>query len=158
MTVTVVILFPLEAALTMPVRNVKFVEFSCTFSSPALLAPLSYNLFLILLCALFGFLTRKLPDNFNESWYIFISVTTTLIVWIAFLPTYFIAFYAFHKVALLALALILNGTVTSVCLFGPKIYAVYFVDERLIKTTNFDGSTIGGSPTRTTTVTETTMH
>ena len=70
--------------------------------------------------------------------YIFISVSTTLFVWIAFLSTYMLAFYAYHKAALLSLVLILNAVATVICLYVPKIYAVYFVEENKIKTTNFD--------------------
>ena len=127
-----------DAFTQMPVPTARYVELLCDLPLYNLVIPLSYNLLLLLLCAIYGFLTRKLPDNFNESWYIFISVTTTLFVWIAFLPTYFVTFYAYHKAALLALALILNGAVTSLCLFAPKIYALYYVEESQIKITNFD--------------------
>ena len=51
------------------------------------------------------------------------------------------AFYAYHKAALLSFVLILNSAVTIVCLYLPKIYALYFVDESKIKTTNFESST-----------------
>ncbi len=86
------------------------------------------------------FYSRSLPENFNESWYIFLSVFTTLFIWIAFLPTYFNAFYAYHKSALLALALILNGLVVLICLFGPKVYALFYIEEGDIKISNFSGS------------------
>ena len=131
-------LFPVDSRRQMPVRTEEFVELVCHMTSETILIPLSYNLMILLLCAVYGFLTRKLPDNFNESWYIFISVTTTLFVWIAFLPTYFMAFYAYHKAALLALALVLNAAVTALCLYAPKIYAVYFIDDAKIKVTNFN--------------------
>ena len=127
-----------RAFIQMPVPTERYVELLCDLPLYNLVVPLSYNLLLLLLCAIFGFLTRKLPDNFNESWYIFISVTTTLFVWIAFLPTYFVSFYAYHKAALLALALILNSAVTALCLFAPKLYALFYVDEKMIKVTNFE--------------------
>ena len=135
------ILWPIEAALTMPVLTEKQVELHCQQPLEGLLTPLSYNLLLIFLCSVLAFLTRKLPDNFNESWYIFLCVSTTLFIWIAFLPTYFAAFYAYHKATLLALALILNGVVTLVCLFGPKIYALYYIADKDIKITDFSSST-----------------
>ena len=125
------------ATRNMPVTTEKFVELLCNISIVNILLPLSFNFILLLLCAVFGFLTRKLPDNFNESWYIFISVITTIFIWIAFLTTNLLAFYAYHKAALLALALILNSFIVLICLFGPKIYAVYFVNEKDIKITNF---------------------
>ena len=134
------IMFNVKEIIQMPILTEKFVELACYVSLEALVIPLGYNLFLLLVCALYGFLTRKLPDNFNESWYIFMSVITTLFVWVAFLPTYFTAFYAYHKSALLALALILNAAVTTVCLFIPKIYAIFFITEDQIKVSNFDDS------------------
>ncbi len=129
-----------DAKLYMPVLTEKYVKLLCDLPLLNLIIPLSVNLLLLLLCAVFGFLTRKLPDNFNESWYIFISVSTTLFVWVAFLPTYLMAFYAYHKAVLLALALILNASFTGLCLCVPKVYALYFVDDKDIKTTNFESS------------------
>ena len=128
-----VLITPPEAQQRMPVSTIQRVELQCKLPLQNLLIPLSYNIILLLLCAIFGFLTRKLPDNFNESWYIFIAVTTTMFVWIACLPTYFVAFYAYHKAALLALGLIMNGIVISLCLYAPKIYAIYYVDEKDIQ-------------------------
>ena len=131
---------PPSAEERMPVVTKYHVELSCRLEAMNLLPPVFYNMLLLILCAIIGFLTRKLPENFNESWYIFISVTTTLIVWIAFLSTYFISFYAYHKSALLGLALILNGGVTFFGLFAPKIYAVTFLDEKGRNVTYVDPS------------------
>ena len=117
----------------MQVPTEKHVELFCDLPLEGLLVPLGYNLALIILCALYGFLTRKLPENFNESWYIFISVSTTSFLWIVFLPTYFTTFYAYHQAALLAFCLILNASITLLCLYVPKIYAIYFVDEGQLK-------------------------
>ncbi len=143
--VVICLIEPPGATLHMPVATKKYVELTCNMPMWSLVIPLSLNLFLLLLCATFGFLTRKLPDNFNESWYIFISVSTTLFIWIAFLPTYILAFYAYHKSALLSLALNLNASITIMCLFAPKIYALFFVDDKLIKVTNFQESSFSMS-------------
>ena len=120
---------PPTAVLRMPIRTEKYVELFCQLPLGGFIGCLSYNLFFILLCAVFGFLTRKLPENFNESWYIFVSVSTTTFLWLVFLPTYFTTFYAYYQAALLAFCLFLNATVTLLCLYLPKLYAVYFVDE-----------------------------
>ena len=68
---------------------------------------------------------------------------TTTFLWVVFIPTYFSTFYAYHKTILLATCLILNGTITLLLLFTPKIYAVYFVNESKILYTSTDGG--GGS-------------
>ena len=51
-------------------------------------------------------------------------------MWVVFLPTYYMTFYAQHQAALLAFCLVVNGACILICLFLPKIYAVYFVDEK----------------------------
>ena len=107
----------------------KYVELFCDLPLQGLLPPLTLNLTFLLICAIYGFLTRKLPENFNESWYIFVSVATTTFLWLVFLPAYFTAFYAVHQVALLASCLTINALVTLFCLYVPKIYAIYFIDE-----------------------------
>ena len=129
-------LVPPVARLRMQVPTEKHVELFCDLPLEGLLIPLGYNLALIILCAVYGFLTRKLPENFNESWYIFISVSTTTFLWVVFLPTYFTTFYAYHQAALLAFCLILNASITLLCLCVPKIYAIYFIDEDQIKFMN----------------------
>ena len=120
---------PPEARLRMQVLTEKHVELYCYLPLEGLLVPLAYNLILILLCAIYGFLTRKLPENYNESWYIFVSVSTTTFLWLVFLPVYFTVYYAYHQAALLAFCLILNATITLCCLYAPKLYALYYIDE-----------------------------
>ena len=126
-------LTPPQARLEMPVRTEKLVELSCYLPIRALLFPMLFNIGVILLCAVHGFTTRKLPENFNESRYICISVLTTTFLWVVFLPAYFTAFYTYLQASILAFCLILNATVTLLCLFVPKIYAIYFVDEDQLK-------------------------
>ena len=120
---------PPVSAHRMQVLTTRHVELLCELPLEDIMLCLSYNLLLVLLCAGHAFLTRKLPENFNESWYIFVSVSTTSFLWLVFLPTYFTAFYAYHQAALLAFCLLMNGTITLLCLYVPKIYAIYFVDE-----------------------------
>ena len=66
--------------------------------------------------------TRKLPDNFNESKLIFLHVLATSFLWMAFLPTYFAADDSKQKASLLAMLLLINGTLTTLCLHAPKVY------------------------------------
>ncbi len=123
------ILLPSDAKTRMPIATVKHVELFCNFQLPSLIAPLCYNLLLIIACAVHGFITRKLPENFNESKFIFRSVSTTCFLWAVFLPTYFTLFYAVHKTTILAYCLLMNSLITLICLFCPKVYVVYFVGE-----------------------------
>jgi hypothetical protein len=87
----------------------------------------------MLICSVIGFLTRKLPENFNESWFIFVSVSTTLFAWIVFIPAYFTSYYAYMQSAILSFCLVLNCFVTLGCQFVPIIYAVIFIPTNKIK-------------------------
>ena len=132
-TISWKLLIPSEAHQHMPVRIQEYVELRCDRPQLILLTPLSFNLILLLLGSVFAFLTRQLPDAFNESWYILLSVTTTLIIWIAVIPTYFVTFYAYHREALLSLALTLNTYCNLIFLFAPKVYALFWVKDEDIQ-------------------------
>lgn len=62
---------------------------TCKVSTFSLIMSLVYNMVLILLCTLYAFKTRKIPENFNEAKYIGFTMYSTLILWLAFLPIYF---------------------------------------------------------------------
>ena len=132
-SIITIILSPPDVDLRMPVTTEKYVEMMCYLPISSLIVPLAYNLALILCCSFYGFKARALPDNFNESKYIFLSVCTTIFLWLAFIPTYFTAFYATQKTLLLACILLLNSAVILLCLYIPKIYAIYLVDEDNMK-------------------------
>lgn len=111
-----------------PVVTEKFVELSCDMTLPGLISFLVYNLFLVTLCSIFAFKTRKLPENFNESRFITMCVSTALIIWLSFIATYFTATKDNVRVLLLSMTLLINHTVALVFLFLPKIYAAVYVD------------------------------
>ena len=141
LAVTLVV-YPSDAELCMRVPTEKHVELFCNLPLPGMLVPLSFVLLLTFGCAVFGFLTRKLPENFNESWYIFISVSTTIFIWIVILPTYFTTFYASFQAALLAVCLLLIASITLLCLYVPKLYAIYFVNENKLSIGTIGNSVI----------------
>ena len=133
LTLSASAILPVKTTVRMPSLTDRYSELYCDLSLANLTILMSYNLVLLLLCALFGFFTRKLPENFNEAWYIFVSVATTTFLWMVFLPTYFTTYYAVHQAALLATCLILNAFISLLCLFAPKIYAIYYVSDTSIK-------------------------
>ena len=122
-------LSPSTTTRLMPFPYEPYVEITCSLHMESFIPPLSYNLFLIFVCAVFGFLTKSLPENFNDSRYIFVSISTTLFMWSVFLPTYFTTFRSDHKAILLSVWLLLNTFITLLCQFCPKVYAVFFVLE-----------------------------
>ena len=134
---------PSKATHQMPFLTKPYVELYCDRPMILLLTPLTLNLLLLMLCCIFAFLTRKLPHGFNELWYILLSVSTTLFIRMAFLPTYFLTFYAYHKEALLSLALLLNALACIMCLFAPKVNALFYLDDADIITSNLQQSKDG---------------
>ena len=124
---------PSVASLRMPSSFDKYVELYCYKSTIWFMIPLSYNILLMLVCVFIGFITRKLPENFNESWFIFVSVSTTLFSWVVFIPAYFTSYYAYMQSAILGFCLTLIAFVTVCCQFLPIIYAITFVPTENIK-------------------------
>ena len=108
----------------MPVPLHPQVELACLLPVQGFVTSLSYNLLLVVICTTYAFKTRKLPDNFNESRCITLCVYTTLVIWLAFLPTYFTTSRAYYQVILISSALLLNATVTLLCLYVPRVCAL----------------------------------
>uniref|UniRef100_A0A2C9JQY9 G-protein coupled receptors family 3 profile domain-containing protein n=1 Tax=Biomphalaria glabrata TaxID=6526 RepID=A0A2C9JQY9_BIOGL len=127
--IIIFIIYKPSSTLTQPIATDKFVELSCDMTLPGLISFLAYNLVLVSLCSVFAFKTRKLPDNFNESKFMSMCVATTLVIWLAFTPTYLTAIYQYVRVLLLSAALLLNHTVALVFLFIPKIYAGLWIPQ-----------------------------
>src|SRR6218665_2403310 len=127
-------------SLRMPSIFEKYVELYCYKTTIWFLIPLSYNLFIMLLCAWIGFFTRKLPNNFNESWFIFVSVATTLFAWVVFIPAYFTVANVSLQSAILGFAMILNSLVTLLFQYVPVLYAIAFVPAEKLNTVTITAS------------------
>ena len=129
LSIVAVTLYPPDVRLRMPLSTQPFVEVLCHLPVEAVMYSLSYNLVLMVACSAFAFRARRLPDNFNESKFIFVCVCTTLFLWLAFIPSYFSAFYASQKVVLLVSVLLFNSAVMLLCLYVPRIYAIVYLGE-----------------------------
>nr|KAI8733635.1 metabotropic glutamate receptor 4-like [Biomphalaria glabrata] len=123
------------------VRTEPFVELACDLTFLGLTSFLAYNIILVILCAIFAFKTRKLPDNFNESRFISMCVSTTLVIWLAFVPTYFTAGMEYIRILILSVALLLNHTVALVMLYLPKLYAAIYIPSESVRTNRFNSPT-----------------
>lgn len=73
-----------------------YLAMECRSSQVATMMSLFYNMFLIVLCTVYAFKTRKIPQNFNEAKYIAFTMYSTCIVWSAFIPIYFGANHDFR--------------------------------------------------------------
>ena len=136
--VVLTIKYPPKAELQMPVLTEKYVEVACRMFTLSLIVPVTFNLLLIFGCAVLGFFSRNLPDNFNESTYIFFSVITTCVLWIAFIPMYFITPNTFYGSLLLCIVLVVNGYFVFCGLFCPKVYSVLFKSDNDIVLSTFE--------------------
>ena len=130
-----VVIAPREVALT------------CNVALGEIVASFSYNFVLILLCSVFAFMARKVPNNYNESRFIALSVYTVLVIWIGFISSYFAIVDSRLKAVVISFTMICNGTITLCFMFLSKLYAIYFDKEVLVNSTAY-GSGGGGSVDR----------
>ena len=102
----------------------------CVFPLGPFIASLTYNILLLFVCVFLAFKARKLPDNYNETRFISFCVYSTVIIWMAFIPAFFAVDSALLEVMFLSLQVIANAYLIMICIFIPKIYALYFVDKK----------------------------
>ncbi|XP_078619936.1 metabotropic glutamate receptor 3-like isoform X1 [Branchiostoma floridae x Branchiostoma japonicum] len=124
-----ILVSPTSVKKDMPVLTEKLVELQCEQHVYELVATLVYNVLLVLVCTYYAIITRNLPDNYNESRFISFQVYTTLVIWLAFVATFFTAKSARYRTVYSCMAMILNAFTTLICYFSPKLYGVYFVNQ-----------------------------
>ena len=117
------------AQTTMPNQSEKLVNEECTVPEVGFMVCISFNLLLMAVCGFYAFKTRELPANFNEAKFIMFCVYTTVLLWLAFLPTYFTVTRYMVKALCLAVALLFNVLSLQMFIFLPKLYAVYYLSE-----------------------------
>ena len=134
------IIAPPQVAILMPQVTKRYVEMYCDHPLATKLPPLMVNMAFLLVTSGLAFKTRNLPENFNESRFIFFQVSGTLILWIAFISLYFLTTFAAQKVLLLSLTGIANASTVLMCLFLPKVYALFYVKDEKMKLAQFSYS------------------
>ncbi|XP_044259087.1 metabotropic glutamate receptor 5-like [Tribolium madens] len=99
----------------------------CDTTPEAIVVPLAFDFFLIILCTIYAVKTRNVPENFNEAKFIGFAMYTTCVIWIAFVPIYF---GSDSKVITLCMCVTLSAMVIWVFLFVPKLYIILVKPER----------------------------
>lgn len=89
----------------------------------------TFNAALLLLCTCQAFLVRKVPENYNEAKFIAFSMLSVCISGAVFVPT-FLGTNGFYRTILTCCLVIFCSTVALNCLFGPKLYIIYFRPEK----------------------------
>ncbi|KAJ3665469.1 hypothetical protein Zmor_000962 [Zophobas morio] len=116
-----------QVPTTIHVYSTKKTLLECDTSPEAIVVPLAFDFFLIILCTLYAVKTRNVPENFNEAKFIGFAMYTTCVIWIAFVPIYY---GSESKVITLCMCVTLSALVIWVFLFVPKLYIILIKPER----------------------------
>ncbi|XP_062700997.1 metabotropic glutamate receptor 1 [Aedes albopictus] len=103
---------------------------ACNTSREGILVPLAFIFLLIILCTLYAWKTRNVPENFNEAKFIGFAMYTTCVIWVAFVPIYF---GSESKIITMCICISLSAMVTLVFLFFPKLYIILIRPEKNIR-------------------------
>eukprot|EP00117_Sycon_ciliatum_P022428 scpid20048/ scgid19352/ Metabotropic glutamate receptor 1 len=83
-----------------------------------------YNCVLLIVCIVLAFLTRKLPDEYNQAQLIYLSSLTAFVVWLGLQPAYFVTGRELRPlISSLSLACLLEAF--WVCLFLPRLIQMF---------------------------------
>ena len=107
---------------------------ACVVDHPAILVICAtYETILIVLSTILGVLSFKYPKNFNEAKFVSFCTFIIAIVWAAFVGLY--AYFAVEgrqeiQNAITGLASVLSAYAVLACLFGPKLFIIFFRSEQ----------------------------
>ena len=95
---------------------------------------LTYPGVLIVVCTIYAVLTRRIPEAFNESRHVGLTMYTTCVVWLSFVPIYVSTSSRIKvRLATLCFSVSISATVLLVCLLSPKVYIIVLRPERNVR-------------------------
>ncbi|XP_011531938.1 metabotropic glutamate receptor 2 isoform X3 [Homo sapiens] len=133
---------------TAPERR-EVVTLRCNHRDASMLGSLAYNVLLIALCTLYAFKTRKCPENFNEAKFIGFTMYTTCIIWLAFLPIFYVTSSDYRvQTTTMCVSVSLSGSVVLGCLFAPKLHIILFQPQKNVVSHRAPTSRFGSAAAR----------
>ncbi|XP_034089489.1 metabotropic glutamate receptor 3 [Gymnodraco acuticeps] len=115
---------------TLPERR-QTVILKCNMRDSSMLLSLGYDVLLVILCTVYAFKTRKCPENFNEAKFIGFTMYTTCIIWLAFLPIFYVTSSDYRvQTTTMCISVSLSGFVVLGCMFAPKVHIIMFQPQK----------------------------
>ncbi|XP_026504717.1 metabotropic glutamate receptor 3 isoform X1 [Terrapene carolina triunguis] len=119
---------------TLPEKR-ETVILKCNVKDSSMLISLTYDVILVVLCTVYAFKTRKCPENFNEAKFIGFTMYTTCIIWLAFLPIFYVTSSDYRvQTTTMCISVSLSGFVVLGCLFAPKVHIILFQPQKNVVT------------------------
>ncbi|XP_053575730.1 metabotropic glutamate receptor 3 [Bombina bombina] len=132
--VWLVLEFPGTRRYTVPEKR-ETVILKCNVKDSSMLISLTYDVVLVILCTVYAFKTRKCPENFNEAKFIGFTMYTTCIIWLAFLPIFYVTSSDYRvQTTTMCISVSLSGFVVLGCLFAPKVHIILFQPQKNVVT------------------------
>ncbi|KAL4617943.1 metabotropic glutamate receptor 3-like [Arapaima gigas] len=129
-TVWLLLEVPGTRRFTLPEKR-ETVVLKCNVRDFSMLLSLSYDVVLVVLCTVYAFKTRKCPENFNEAKFIGFTMYTTCIIWLAFLPIFYVTSSDYRvQTTTLCISVSLSGFVVLGCMFAPKVHIILFQPQK----------------------------
>uniref|UniRef100_A0A8C9WEZ8 Metabotropic glutamate receptor 3 n=1 Tax=Scleropages formosus TaxID=113540 RepID=A0A8C9WEZ8_SCLFO len=135
---------------TLPEKR-ETVVLKCNVRDSSMLLSLSYDVVLVVLCTVYAFKTRKCPENFNEAKFIGFTMYTTCIIWLAFLPIFYVTSSDYRvQTTTLCISVSLSGFVVLGCMFAPKVHIILFQPQKNVTSHRLNLNRFSVSGTATT--------
>ena len=96
-----------------------------------LVLSVAYQTLLIILCTVLGIISFQYPENFNEAKYIAFCSFSVLVIWVAFVITFFATQSSKeYQTIVLSLAVVMTGYAVFATMFCQKLYVIVLKPER----------------------------
>ena len=101
---------------------------SCVSDHSAFLVlSIGYISIIVIATTIIGVISFKYPKNFNEARFISFCSFALLLIWLTFIPSYFIATFRHEfQSAVIAMAILMTAFAELACLFGHKMFVIFF--------------------------------